>query len=174
MTKGVGMNKVVSVAVGTTLLLAGCGGGESSEGASAGNAPSPSPEPAGVTVERAISYKWAYGVPKWVNRDPGTHCYDLNFKQDIEILDNADAILVVGEFPQAGAWEWTGEDAGTCIWTASLGEVGESPVYTVKTVAGSETMNADELADGVVTLAGKSGSLWVSICRKDPDCKDYE
>jgi len=176
MTKKSGLKSVVTVAFGTTLLLAGCGGGESASGGgeSASDAPSPSPEPAGVTVELAISYKWPGKVPEWVNKENGADCYDLNFKQEVQILDNADAILAVGEFPKAGVFEWTSENAGTCAWTASFGEVSESPVYTVKTVTGSETMNADELADGVVTLAGSSGSLWLSICPGDVDCKKYE
>ena len=126
-------------------------------------------------VELAISYDWASEVPKWTNGETGADCYDLNFKQDVQILDNADAILTVGEFPKAGVWEWTSEDTGTCTWSASLGEIGESPVYTVETVTGSETMNADELADGVVMLAGSSGTLWLSICpSRDVDCKKYE
>jgi hypothetical protein len=174
-TKEVGMKNVVSLAVGTTLLFVGCGGGESAGNAPSPSPPSPSPEPAGVTVELAISYEWAYGVPKWQKEATGPDCYDSNFEQDVQVLDNADAILTVGEFPEAGVWEWTGEDTGTCTWSASLGEVGESPVYTVETVAGSETMNADELADGVVAIAGESGSLWVSICpSKDVNCKKYE
>ena len=110
-----------------------------------------------------------------MNKENGADCYDFNLQQEVQILDNADAILAVGEFPKAGAFEWTSENTGTCTWSALLGEVAESPVYTVDTGAGSETMNADELADGVVTLGTSSGVLWLSICPStDVDCKKYE
>jgi hypothetical protein len=42
---------------------------------------------------------------------------------------------------------------------------------------GSETMNADELVDGLVNLGAKSGAFgygWLSICPGDVDCKKYE
>jgi hypothetical protein len=173
---GSAMKRAVTALVLVT--LAGCGGGESAGGESSGNAPSLSPEPAGVTVELAISYNWGKSVPNWVNKDPGADCYDYTFKnKDVQILDNAGAILTVGEFPQAGVFEWDSETTGTCTWTTSLGVVGASPVYTVKTGVGSETMNADELADGLVNLGAKSGAFgygWLSICPGDVDCKKYE
>jgi hypothetical protein len=109
-----------------------------------------------------------------VNKEEGADCYDFNLKQEVRILDNADAILTVGEFPKAGVSEWTSETTLTCTWTASLGEVGESPVYTVETGAGSETMNADDLADGSITLGTSSGVLWLSICpSSDVNCKRH-
>jgi hypothetical protein len=167
---------LVLVVTGGLLLLAG-GENGSVRREPAGNAPSPSPEPAGVTIEVVASYDWGNNVPKWVNKDPGADCYDFNFKEQqrqIQILDNADAILTVGEFPEAGVSEWTSETTVTCTWTASLGEVAESPVYTVKIGGNSETMNADDLADGEVILGTKGGVLWLSICPStDVDCRKH-
>jgi hypothetical protein len=168
---------LVLVIAGGLLLLAGRESG-TVQSESVGNATSPSPEPAGVTVEFVVSYDWGNSVPKWVHKDPGADCYDFNFKQQqrqIQILDNADAILAVGEFPEAGVPEWTSATTVTCTWTASLSQVfGESPVYTVKIGGSSETMNADDLADGEVALGTDSGVIWLATCpSSDVSCKRY-